>query len=442
MEYKNYFKGKKITMLGLGLLGRGVNVAKFLAKQGALLTITDLKTEEQLASSLSKLKKFKNITYRLGEHVFSDFQDKDLIIKSAGVPLDSVYIAEARKNNIPIEMDASLFAKLTDTTLVGVTGSKGKSTVTHLLYEIIKNSGRRVYLGGNVRGLATLPLLKKVKTEDVVVMELDSWQLQGFGESGISPTISIFTSFFPDHLNYYKGSMEAYFRDKEYIYSSQKENDHFLLTIEVERAIKKYGRAIPKGRQIIFSEKDVPKNWKVKILGEHNRVNMAGAILAARLLLVPEKIIKKTIESFSGVSGRMELVATKKGVAYYNDTAATAPGAALLSVKTLGSKNNIIFLGGGMDKNADYTALVKAMKGRVKKAILFAGTGTDKIVELLPKNLSYVVVDGMKEAFNEVGKVAKRADIVLLSPAAASFGIFKNEFDRGDQFIEYVKKLV
>lgn len=441
MQYKNYFNGKKITMLGLGVLGRGVNVAKFLAEQGALLTVTDLKTEEQLISSLVQLKKYKNITYRLGGHDLQDFKDKDLIIKAAGVPLDSPFIAIAKKNNIPIEMDASLFAKLTEATLVGITGSKGKSTVTHLVFEIIKNSGRKVYLGGNVKGLATLPLLKKAKKEDVVVLELDSWQLQGFGESKISPNISIFTSFFPDHLNYYKGSMERYFKDKEYIYSHQKEEDHFLLTKEVERSIKKYGGVVPKGRQIIFSEKDLPKNWKVKLLGEHNKVNIAGAILAARLLLVPEKIIKKTVEDFNSVPGRMELVATKKGIAYYNDTAATAPSAAALSIKTLGGKENVILLGGGADKNADYKELVKVMKGRVKKAILFTGSGTDKIVELLPKNLSHSVVGSMKEAFDEVDKVSKRGDIVLLSPAAASFGVFKNEFDRGDQFARIVKKI-
>ena len=428
-------------MLGLGVLGRGVNVAIFLAEQGALLTVTDLKTEEQLASSLSQLKKFKNISYRLGGHDLVDFKDKDLIIKSAGVPLDSIYIEEARKNKIPVEMDASLFAKLTDATLVGITGSKGKSTVTHLLYEIIKNSGRRVHLGGNVRGLATLPLLKKTKKGDVVVLELDSWQLQGFGESRLSPSLSIFTSFFPDHLNYYKGSMEAYFKDKENIYKYQKENDHLLLTKEVKGAIKKYGGGIPKAKEIVFSERDVPKNWKIKLLGLHNKINVAGAILAARLLLVPEKSIKKTVESFSGVPGRMEVVATKKGITYYNDTAATAPNAAALSIKTLGGKKNIILLGGGADKNADYKDFVVAMKGRVKKAILFAGTGTDKVVELLPKNFPHSIVGSMKEAFTEVQKVAKQGDIVLLSPAAASFGIFKNEFDRGDQFVRFVKKI-
>lgn len=453
-DYKNYFKGKKITMLGLGILGRGVNVAKFLAEEGAVLTITDLKPAEALASSLSQLKKYKNITYHLGGHDMADFQKCDLVIKSAGVPIDSHFVAEAEKNGIPVEMDSSLFAKLSPATIIGVTGSKGKSTVVHLLFEILKNvfekealrqgSGHRAkqaWLGGNVRGLATLPLLKKAKEGDIVVLELDSWLLQGFGNAELSPHISIFTSFLPDHLNYYQGSMERYFADKAQIFNHQKKEDFLLCTRAVRDSITAYGTEKPKSTEIIYSKADFPKNWKTKLLGEHNIENVAGAIVAARLLHVPEKIIKKTVESFIGVPGRMELVATKKGVKYYNDTAATAVRAASLSIKTLGGKNNVILLAGGADKNAEYNELVEVMKGKVKKLILFAGSATDKIMPLLPKKLPTVVVQSMKEAFARVGEVVKRGDIVLLSPGAASFGVFKNEFDRGDQFVASVQKL-
>ena len=149
MNYKDFFAGKKILMMGLGILGRGVNVAKFLAECGAELTITDLKTEGQLASSLKTLSKFPNIKYVLGKHDLVDFSAQDMIIKSAGVPLDSIYIAEAQKNNIPIEMDASLFAKLaklstSNINVIGITGSKGKSTVTHLIYAIIQEAFKKL----------------------------------------------------------------------------------------------------------------------------------------------------------------------------------------------------------------------------------------------------------------------------------------------------------
>ena len=205
MDYTTYFKGKKITVMGLGLLGRGLGVVKFLAECGADLLVTDLKTKEQLAPSLAELSNYKNITFILGEHRLEDFRDGDLIIKAAGVPLNSIYIEEAKKNNIPVEMDVSLFAKCApEVKIVGVTGTRGKSMTTTLIYEILKTNEKflkkNVYVGGNLRGVATLPLLKKVKGGDILVCELDSWQLQGFGDTQMSPQISVFTTFFSSDM--------------------------------------------------------------------------------------------------------------------------------------------------------------------------------------------------------------------------------------------------
>ncbi|MCR4311140.1 MAG: Mur ligase family protein, partial [Candidatus Taylorbacteria bacterium] len=230
MSYKEYFNNKKVTVMGLGLLGRGVGDALFLARNGAEVTVTDLKTEQELAPSLEKLKPYKNIQFTLGEHKLSDFKDRDFILKAAGVPLDSPYIAEARRNGIPIEMDASLFAKLMPegVTIIGVTGTRGKSTTTALIYEILSSATRytlhatrSVYKGGNLVPEATLPLLEKVKSGDTVVLELDSWQLQGFGETQMSPHIAVFTNLSADHLTYYKGDMNAYFADKVNIFAFQ-----------------------------------------------------------------------------------------------------------------------------------------------------------------------------------------------------------------------------
>ena len=223
-QFKKYTKNKKVTVMGLGLLGRGIGVVKFLAECGADLIVTDLKTEEQLASALKPLAKYKNIKYVLGEHRLADFANRDLIIRAANVPMDSIFLAEARKNNIPIEQDASLFVKfvklhLPKVKIVGVTGTRGKTTVTMLLADILKSAfgDQNVHLGGNIRGLATLPLVKKIKDTDTVLMELDSWQLNSFSpsvrglsggpEEGISPHVSVFTNLLVDHQNYYKNSM-------------------------------------------------------------------------------------------------------------------------------------------------------------------------------------------------------------------------------------------
>ena len=448
MNYKDFFKGKKITMMGLGILGRGVNVAKFLAECGAELTVTDLKTEDQLAPSLKKLSKFPKIKYVLGRHDLADFSGKDMVIKAAGAPLDSLYIAEARKNNIPIEMDASLFAKLTalstsNVDMIGITGTRGKSTVTHLIYSIIKNYGRRVYLGGNVKGLATLPLLKKVKSEDIVVMELDSWQLQGFGEAKISPNIAVFTTFLPDHQNYYKNDMEKYFSDKANIYRWQKDEDCLIAGVKTAKLIKEKEKNSLKSRIIIADGKNIPRGWKIKLLGEHNLANVALAAEAARKLGVKESTIKKTVEKFKGLPGRLEFIREAKGVKYYNDTTATTPEAVMAALDSLKeSKGKIILISGGADKNLEYDGYAKVVKKSVKVLALFRGLASNKIISELGKTKFPVeVFDNMKAAMKFAVANAKNGDIVLLSPGAASFGVFKNEFDRGDQFNKAVKKL-
>ncbi|MFA7394891.1 MAG: UDP-N-acetylmuramoyl-L-alanine--D-glutamate ligase [Candidatus Paceibacterota bacterium] len=474
MTYKDFFKNKKITVMGLGLLGRGIGVVKFLAENGADLIVTDLKTKEQLSSSLKKLAVFKNIKYVLGEHRLEDFRNRDMVIKAAGVPLDSPFIAEAKKNKIPIEMDASLFAKLapTDVKIIGVTGTRGKSMVTHLVhgilaenYKTLNSSAKgqitgqngsfgRPFLGGNVKGIATLPLLKKVKPGDFVVMELDSWQLQGFGESRLSPSVALFTTFLSDHQNYYKNSMEQYFADKANIYRWQAKDDILLARPQVATEIKEKDKVGIKGRFKVIKKSDLPANWKHNLLGEHNLENIALALAAARELRVLDKVSKKAIAVFPGLPGRLEFIKEKGGIKYYNDTNATTPDAVLVALTALKKyKGKIILLGGGADKNLDYTTYAKAVRQNVKALALFRGAATDKILEVLWSRSvldrsrtdldqnKVEVFDNMREAFAWAKAQAKRGDIILLSPGAASFGVFLNEYDRGNKFNKLVKRI-
>lgn len=426
--------------MGLGLLGRGINVAKFLAEQGAILTITDLKTEAELQSSLNQLKKFTNITYVLGEHRLEDFRDKDMIIKSAGVPLDSPFIAEARKQGIRIEMDASLFAQFFPGIIVGITGTRGKSTTTHLIQHILKTADKTSYLGGNVKGLATLPLLKKVKKDDIIILELDSWQCQGFGESKISPNIAVFTTFLPDHMNYYKHSMEDYFADKANIFKYQSTEDVFIVGKQTLPLIKSMGG---KGEaRLVVPKTSLPAGWKLRIPGEHNIYDAMLAVEVARALGVKDSIIKKALATFKGVEGRLELVANIHSVKIYNDTNSTTPDATIAALKTLGDKvkKNIILITGGSDKLLDMSAYLKEIPKSTKAVMLLAGSGTERV----KKNIKASIVkefDAVKPAVIEAWAQAKRGDVILFSPAFASFGMFKNEYDRGEQFVALVKKL-
>ncbi|MFA5934690.1 MAG: UDP-N-acetylmuramoyl-L-alanine--D-glutamate ligase [Candidatus Paceibacterota bacterium] len=449
-DYKEYFKGKKVTMLGLGLLGRGLNDAKLLAECGADLIITDLKTAEDLAPTLKKLSKYKDIKYILGEHRLEDFKNRDFILKAAGVPLDSPYINEAKKNNIPVEMDESLFVKVSkDIKIVGVTGTRGKTTTTYLIYEILKKSESKlcckVYLGGNIKGLATLPLLKKVKPGDIVVMELSSWQLQGFGDSCISPDISVFTNLLPDHLNYYlkvsKDETEAtqkYFDDKSKVFCNQKKDNYIILNSFIKKEINKRYKGKIESKIIMTDESQI-KGWKFKIKGEHNIQNILQAIEVAKILGINIKDIKRVVENFSGVEGRQEFLREHKGVKIYNDTTATTPDATVMALRALGDskKKNVILIMGGADKNLDMSGLIKEIPKYCKKVILLAGTGTEK----LGSKIDGVLVKDLKTSLLEALKASKKGDILVLSPAFASFGMFKNEFDRGDQFVRLVKRL-
>ncbi len=449
-DYKIFFKNKKITIMGLGLLGRGIGIAKFLAEIGAILTITDLKSRSELISSLKELRKYKNIQYTLGKHNLKDFKDKDMIIKAAGVPLDSMYIKEAEKNGIPIEMDASLFTKFaTGVKIIGVTGTRGKSMTTQLIYEILSKSKKyknKTYIGGNVRGLATLPLLKKVKMGDAVVFELDSWQLQGFGDSRISPYISVFTSFMTDHINYYLPAdrqvvhaMKKYFTDKANIFKYQNENDFLIIRPDVKKLIKSN-----KAKMIVVNKKDVEK-YDFIVPGEHQRENLACAVEVAQILGIPEDEIKKAVKNFKGLEGRLQYVKSINGVKIYNDNNATTPEATIagLAALNLGVQppKRIILICGGADKGLKLDNLVKAINKYCKAVIVIPGTGTDKLVSSSKVLVASKYVKNLNDAIKTALGLASRGDIILFSPAFASFGQFNNEYERNDLFMKIVKNL-
>src|SRR3989344_3979939 len=440
MDAPEHFRGKKITVMGLGLLGRGVGDARYLAECGAELIVTDLKTREQLDESVAQLKSFSNVQFVLGEHRLEDFKNRDLILKAAGVPLDSIYIAEAKKNNIPIRMSADLFAEISGIQVIGVTGTRGKSTVVHMIYEILKTADRKVLLGGNVRGVSNLELLKEVTSEHVAVLELDSWQLQGWNEAKISPHISVFTTFYPDHLNYYKNDLDSYLADKANIFLYQKPEDTLILGKQCAPIIiEKYGDKI-ESKTLVVDELKLPDTWTLCIPGQHNRYNAALALAVARALNIPDDISRRALEVFKGVPGRLELIADKNGIKIYNDTTSTTPEATLAALSALshdGLTKSIIVIMGGTDKNLDMNVLL-AKLADVKRVILLVGSGTNRILEFLP-NAS--VFDTLEKAVAEAFSSAQSGDTILFSPAFTSFGMFKNEFDRGDQFTAIVKTL-
>lgn len=436
MALDSYFRGKRITVMGLGLLGRGVGDARFLAEQGAELLVTDLKSESELAASVKELSGFPNVAFVLGEHRLEDFRDRDFILKAAGVPLDSPYIEEARKHGIPVKMSASWFMELADVPVVGVTGTRGKSTTTHMLHAILKEAGWHVLLGGNVRGVSTLALLPEVTDESIALFELDSWQLQGFGEAGLSPEVAVFTTFMRDHMNYYHDDMDAYLADKANIFLAQDAADTLILGSQCAELVEeKYGDRI-KAHTVIVGAHDFRSDWTLLVPGEHNRYDAALAVEAARALEVEDEAIARALASFPGVPGRLERIAVKDGVTFYNDTTATTPDATIVALEALGDKPLLLIMGGA-DKGLNASVLPDRVRN-LKRVSLLAGTGTDRIRAALPEA---PVFASMIDAVRDAKAHAEEGDVVLLSPAFASFGMFKNEYDRGDAFTRAVEAL-
>jgi len=438
-DYKEFLKGKKITLMGLGLLGRGVGDAKFLAELGAELIVTDLKDAEALADSLSVLKGFKNITYRLGGHDLADFKDRNFILKAAGVPLNSPYIAEAHKNWIPVKMSSSWFAEISRVPVVGITGTRGKSTVTHLLDAIMRAAGMEVLLGGNVRGISTLSLLPEVKKNTIALMELDSWQCQGFGESKMSPTLAVFTTFMPDHLNYYP-NLNRYLEDKAQIFLSQTPEDTLVVSTQALPFIKdRYAHEI-KSHVVVADPGKFPRGWETHLLGVHNLLNIMCAVEAARVLGIDENIIESCVAEFKAVPGRLQLLRDVHGVKIYNDNNSTTPEATLAALHAIPGSRAIIIMGGA-DKGSDLRELVTLLPPYAKKLILLAGDGTQRLQTMGSVFANAPVYERLEDAVRDAMGAAEDGDLVLFSPGFASFGMFTNEFDRGDQFVELVKKL-
>jgi UDP-N-acetylmuramoylalanine--D-glutamate ligase len=439
INYKKNFEGKRVTKQGFGVLGRGFGVVKFLLEAGASVLVTDMKEEKFFESQIADLKKFceennldfSKVTFRFGEHLLEDFENCDFVIQASGVAKDNLYLAHARSKNIPIFQESSLFMQIVNEwnaskkeadkiKLIGITGTRAKTTTTFLVKAILDKYVSsptpnpspeegvaahvpQVFFGGNVQGVATLEQLRYLKEGDFVVMELDSWVLQGFGEIKVSPHLAIFTTFMPDHMNYYKGDMADYFKDKANIFSFQKREDVFVTTENILEDIKRYLPDFTLQQKLgTVSEVDMvvdAEKYKTKLIGAHNHIPVSLAVRAAQTLGVSEDVIKSAVENFKGVKGRLELISEKDGLKIYNDTTATTGDAAVAALRAVEGvvegDGKIIFITGGRDKELDMTKYLETIqsmftKNLFKKIIFLQDettTGTNRVLQEKEENL-------------------------------------------------------
>lgn len=429
-QFKQDYQGKKVLIFGLGIQGRGVGDAEIFAQIGAEVTITDQKTEEKLTATISRLSTY-NIKYTLGEHKSEDVLSSDVIIRNASVPWNHPLLELAREKNIKIHTDESLFFTYAKPNVVAVTGTRGKSTTTSLIYEILKSSGKNVILAGNLVPTASLSLLPSHAPENIYVFELSSWQLQIFHQEKISPHISVITNIYPDHL--LDRSYEEYAEDKAAIFKYQSPEDYVLLNAQNELTSKFKTQIV--SNLILFDKNNVPSDWSPKIPGDHNLFNIAAAIKVAEIFNIPKDTIKSVVESFSGLHYRLEKIATLNGVDIINDTTSTTP---IATVTALNTYPNSILIMGGTTKKLPTEELISTVISKTKALILLPGTGTDEIMSNLGSK-NYVAASTLEEALESALKVSTAGDKILFSPGFTSFGSFANEFDRGEQFNQTVE---
>lgn len=448
--------------MGLGLHGGGVESARFFARHGAELVITDLRSPEVLKPSVEKLKEFP-VKFVLGRHEEEDFRTADLIIKNPAVPDQSPFLAIAREKQIPIETDLSVFLSLTHNPVIAITGSKGKSSTSSAVHFCLNKGGIKGEIGGNIT-VNPLSFAETLTPGIPIVLELSSWQLADLkGKGVLTPAISMITNILPDHMNAYD-SMDDYIKDKKLIFAGQSGSSKALFNYD-DPVLKKAANEAQCEKWFFSASKlpeELPGAWleggkalfrdgagSVSVLfegplgipGEHNRMNLLAAALILKLYGMADGTIAETIPAFKGIGHRLELFYDKNGFRAYNDSAATIPQATVAAVKSL--EPPVYLITGGTDKNIDFTPL-REVFGLCAGIYLLEGTGTDKILPILNEK-EYTFrgpYDNLEVAVKKAIEDSGARGSLVLSPGCASFGMFLNEFDRGRQFKETLLRLM
>ena len=447
-------KNKKVLVFGSGI--SGIGAGKLLEQVGASVVLYDGKEtldKEVLKAQLGDDTKAEIILGELSEEVMETL---DLVVMSPGVPTDLPVVLKMRDMGIPIWGEVELAYTYGKGDVLAITGTNGKTTTTALLGEIMKNYKESVFVVGNIGNPYTAAALE-MREDSVAVAEMSSFQLETIHE--FRPKVSAILNITPDHLNRHH-TMEAYIKAKEDIAKNQTKEDTCVLNYEdeVTRKIgenvkanvlyfssqRKLDRVIylDDGNIILRQDEEilVCNVNELKLLGTHNYENVMAAVAMAAAYRTPMEVIRRTIKEFAGVEHRIEFVREKDGVAYYNDSKGTNPDAAIKGIQAMNRPT--VLIGGGYDKDSEYEEWIQAFDGKVKLLVLVGAT-KEKIAEAAERVgfVSYVMADSFEEAVEKCIEAAEPGDAVLLSPACASWGMFKNYEERGDKFKELVNCL-
>ena len=436
MDFKaaDFLYHKKVLVFGLGILGGGEGVVKTLAKLGAHIRITDLKNKQQLAEVLAKFKDLKIDGMTLGKHKKEDIDWAEIIIKNPDVPSSHKLIQYAFKSKKHVTTQAALFLKLTKSKTIGITGTRGKTTTTMMIYQTLsKNLTRQVLLGGNIKNLAALPLLLKEEENSISVLELSSWELEGCDWEKISPQISVITNLYEDHLNRYDQEMKKYATAKLAITKYQKQTDQLFINKNFKWL--DFFTSKTHAKVTLVDKSSLPKIINLKIPGQHNRFNAAFAYEIAKYFQISEKNIAASLKKFKGVEHRQQLVGKKKGLTFINDSTSTTPEALIAALETFPQSTFII---GGTTKKLSMVKLAQRLSKFTGQLVWLDGSGTRELLKLMPEIQPKIHAD-LKSAFQEAVELTQPPAKVVFSPGFSSFQMFNNEFHRAQTFDDLVK---
>ncbi len=431
-KQSSLYDGKKVAVLGLGIEGK--DAIKYLLKRNASVTLFDKKQENEL--DFENIDKSKIQIVCGSGYLKNGITGFDYIVRSPGVYPFIPEITEAKNGGTVITSAIKIFFNECPGKIIGITGTKGKGTTSTLIYEILKADDRDVYLSGNI-GKPSLEILPKLTENSWVVLELSSFQLIDMEKS---PHVSVVLNITKDHMDWHK-NREEYIDAKKNIVRYQSDLDFGIINEGYETP--KSFAEITGGKVVFFSKEKLDKKYKERILlrGEHNLENIAAAVATCKTIGVDEKTILNVVRSFKGLEHRLELVAEIDGVKYYNDSFATGPQPTIAAINSFTEDETLIL--GGSDKGLDYSELRKVIRGKsnVKNLILIGDMGEKIGGNISGKNIISLGHVAMIEIIEAAHKITKRGGVVILSPAAASFDMFKNYKDRGNKFKEAVLSL-
>jgi UDP-N-acetylmuramoylalanine--D-glutamate ligase len=451
---------KKIMIMGLGLNDGGFGAVKYaISERASEIIITDLRTADILQETIDKINKLPQhsipIKYILGQQNTQDYIDIDILIKNPGIPDNSPYLMAAQEAGVIITTDIELFfthiqSLQNPPSIIGITGTRGKTSTTSLIHHILSNyyGEERVLLGGNIRK-SILSLIPNIHENSYIVLELSSFQLESIP---YSPHISVFTSFFPDHLDRYN-SLEEYFEAKTHIVKSQTISDFAVLNIDntriagliahIKSQVTTYSlhnnqaNIYIENEYIVYDRENIIHVDDIPIRGEHNQYNVMAAIGVADIAKVPKDNIVHTIKSFTGVSGRQQSLGFIHGVEVINDTASTMPGALIVALETFKDKSHILICG-GEDKGLEYEDLSQHIYDTLKGIVLLPGSGSNLIKQNM-QNIPIYEVDSLEESVDKAFGLSQSGYRIIFSPGATSFGMFRNAYERGEKFVAIIE---